>query len=739
MTGSSIAWPIVSAWHSPGRRGDHPRIRFEQPWDQSLLVFTAVLQRGPDRLALPPGGKSVDRNQDVLAGLRITLVLLAMFMLSEAVLSVERTGLPYLTILVDDSDSQRIADQYEKPEVQKALDELAALSRPDDNAAEPKNPTASETTRLDIAKGLILKDQAKLLSELEKQHKVRLYLVSSATAQAKVDRPTARPRRGKEQCTPDRAARITIPTRRRRPQCLDRIRGAPPSAIVLFTDGQTTEGEPLSKAAALAAKKGVPIFTVGLGSAEPARDIELTELLVDDVVFVDDTVRFQAKLLARGFEGEKVIVRLKELDPDRATRSRRASSIKLRSMRPANGEPKRVELVHHPKSTGERTFILEADKKPRELQIENNLIERMVTVRKEKLKVLFVDSEPRYEFRYLKNYLERDETIDLNIVLLSSDPAYSQQDRYALPTFPAAKDDLFAYDVVLFGDADTSFLSQSQMQNLVEFVSEKGGGVLFIAGELFNPLSYRGTPLELLLPIELADARNPTAVGTSITAFRPELTLEGRSSPIFRFGDSEASSIEIWQKLPDLFWYLEAPRKKPAALVLAEHPTAIGSDGKLPWYFTSSSGRGNRCSMPSTTPGAGGFAPATGISDGSGFKRSGLWPDQSSSVSVTPRSRPTANGTNADSRSSSASGSPIRDWPRRPATSPFSSNGAARARAGSHFSSYPEPRMFSRELCRKRPKVSTTSGSCRPRYSRARSRRPAFASSRRSTNSNASK
>ena len=54
----------------------------------------------------------------------------------------------------------------------------------------------------------------------------------------------------------------------------------------------------------------MPLFTVGLGSAEAARDLELTELLVDDVVFVDDSVRFQAKLLARGSRGEKVTVRL---------------------------------------------------------------------------------------------------------------------------------------------------------------------------------------------------------------------------------------------------------------------------------------------------------------------------------------------------------------------------------------------------------------------------------------------
>ena len=98
-------------------------------------------------------------------------------------------------------------------------------------------------------------------------------------------------------------------------QVLTELQGSPPSAMVLLSDGQTTEGESLSKAAELAARKGVPLFAVGLGSAEPARDIELTELLVDDVVFVDDSVRFQAKLLARGFQGEKVTVRLKELEP----------------------------------------------------------------------------------------------------------------------------------------------------------------------------------------------------------------------------------------------------------------------------------------------------------------------------------------------------------------------------------------------------------------------------------------
>ncbi len=245
--------------------------------------------------------------------------------------------------------------------------------------------------------------------------------------------------------------------------------------------------------------------------------IELTELLVDDVVFVDDAVRFQAKLSARGFAGEKAMVRLKELEPGSKDPAK-AQRARIEGGRAAAGRasPSGSSWSHHPKTTGERTFIIEVDKLPRELQTDNNRIERVVTVRKEKLRVLFVDSEPRYEFRYLKNYLERDETIDLNVVLLSSDPNYSEQDRSAIPTFPAAKDDLFAYDVVIFGDADISYMSQSQLQNMVEFVTEKGGGVLFVAGDLFNPLAYHGTPLELLLPIELSDARNPTAVGTTV-------------------------------------------------------------------------------------------------------------------------------------------------------------------------------------------------------------------------------
>ena len=399
--------------------------------------------------------------------------------------------------------------------------------------------SGEQTTRLAIAKGLISEGPARLIRELEKQHKVRLYLVSnSAQLLAEVDRPVDMDRARRRKCGPSKPKGEPIAAGRWGASGAD---GAARRAAVGDRAAYRRpehRGEPLAKARSWPRQGSAAVHDrAGKRRAGPRHRADRAPGRRRGVRRRRRAVPGQAARPGlRRREGRWSGSRSSSPARKDPKRPRELESKEVDA--PADGQPKRVELIHHPKTTGERTFIIEVDQRPRELQTDNNRIERVVTVRKEKLRVLYVDSEPRYEFRYLKNYLERDETIDLNVVLLSSDPEYSEQDRSALPTFPAAKDDLFAYDVVIFGDADTSFMSQSQMQNLVEFVTEKGGGVLFVAGELFNPLSYHGTPLELLLPIELSDARNPTAVGTTVSvvparadarrARQPDLPLRRR-------------------------------------------------------------------------------------------------------------------------------------------------------------------------------------------------------------------
>ena len=556
----------------PARAGEAitPHIRPEQPLSQGWTILTLVVCVTLIVWLYRREGKASIGYKMFLAGLRISLVLLALFMLSEAVLSIERMGLPYFVVMIDDSASEGVIDQYADAKVKAASTNLASL------AGSP------EGNRLAVAQGWLIKDNGATLRELQKQHRVRIYLVSTdARPLAEIDKAddiAPALEKIKNLKASGVQSRLGAGVRK----VLTELRGVPPTAILMLTDGQTTDGETLADAAKFAGRKGVPFYSIGLGDPEPARDLELSELLVDDVVFVDDLVRFQPKLTAKGFAGQDVTIRLSERDASSADPKALTVVEMIHVPAPPDGQPKRVEIPHRPKKTGQITYVVEVEGKPRELSPDNNRIERTIHVREEKLKILFVDNEPRYEFRYLKNFLQREKTIDLKVVLLASDPEYSNQDTYAIPTFPASKEDLFAFDVIILGDADPNNLSRSQMTNLAEFVIEKGGGILFLAGDQFNPISYRSSPLEILLPIELGEARNPTAIGNAIASFRPNLTVEGRSSPIFRFGDDEVTSARIWANLPELFWFLEAPRKKPAALVLAEHPTLTGSDGPLP-------------------------------------------------------------------------------------------------------------------------------------------------------------
>jgi len=263
---------------------------------------------------------------------------------------------------------------------------------------------------------------------------------------------------------------------------LDQLRGTAPAALIVLSDGIVTEGPSLEEAAALARRRGVPLFFVGIGSEQTAEDVQLADLLVDDVVFLNDLVHFEARLSATGLEGRQVTVRLREQDsPD-------VLAQRLVTLGP-DGQSQAVRVAYRPPREGRFRFLLEVEPLPGELQTENNRTEaRTVEVRKDRVRVLLVQGEPTYEFRFLRAMLGRDETIELNTVLQSADLEYAEQDAAALRVFPAGREELFAYDVVILADADPTMFSASMMQNLVDFVDEPGKGGALILRHAAGPL-----------------------------------------------------------------------------------------------------------------------------------------------------------------------------------------------------------------------------------------------------------
>ncbi len=321
---------------------------------------------------------------------------------------------------------------------------------------------------------------------------------------------------------------------------------------------------------------------MALGSARAPRDLRLHDLLVDEVAFVGDLINFDVKLTASGYAGQQATLRLKR-EGESAILAEKQITIG------EDGATTSERLSLRPTEQGEFRFVVEVEPLAGEANITNNRQAATVRVQDEAIRVLLVQAYPNYEYRYLKNLLERelnskpaaaDETA-FRVVLQEADAKYEQFDKTALKDFPVRREDLFAYDVLIFGDVNPSFLSRSMMDNIRAFVEERGGGVIFTSGPRYTPLAYRDTPLQSLFPIDLSTAVAPDPNQPITQGFRPRPTPLGMSSAPLQLGDSPAESLRIWsEKLPPLYWMLEAHDLKPGARVLAEHPTRTNTHGQ---------------------------------------------------------------------------------------------------------------------------------------------------------------
>jgi hypothetical protein len=168
-------------------------------------------------------------------------------------------------------------------------------------------------------------------------------------------------------------------------------------------------------------------------------------------------------------------------------------------------------------------------------------------------------------------------------VLQAADRQYVAQDKSALVRVPVNLDELSNFDVIILGDFDPSQLGGAAMEAIAQFVRERAGGLVMIAGPRFIPSALRGTPLESICPVDVAAVRVPKAGEFPPEGFRAVATPLGLQNPAMLLADTENESRQLWAALPVLYWMVEAPRLRAGAAVLAEHATAKGPDGrKLP-------------------------------------------------------------------------------------------------------------------------------------------------------------
>ena len=220
-----------------------------------------------------------------------------------------------------------------------------------------------------------------------------------------------------------------------------------------------------------------------------------------------------------------------------------------------NGQSQEVRLSHRFTELGRFRCLIEVEPPEGGLQAESPPLARTIQVRvKEKIRVLLAQAYPSFEYRFLRNLLARDETIELHTVLQDADVEYTEQDKAALRVFPVRRDELFAYDVVILGDVNPALLSPASLQNLAEFVDQsgKGGTLVLLAGPKYMPLAFRDTPLAGLLPFDPAAVRMPDANKPLTEGFVVRPTELGLASPAMQLGDRPEESRNALADLPPL-------------------------------------------------------------------------------------------------------------------------------------------------------------------------------------------
>ncbi|HLL90604.1 MAG TPA: hypothetical protein VK324_14985, partial [Tepidisphaeraceae bacterium] len=506
------------------------------------------------------------RTRVALGAIRFALLLLVIALLNRPMLTLvqSRTEPSVLAVMIDDSVSMRVADA----------------------GATPGDPRS----RLEAAVGLLADTDRALLTKLATTHEVRLYrFARDAQPVAATPAPT---RRQTDAAAVGAAATALValtPTGDATavPASLNTVlrdlQGQRLAGVVVLTDGRDTPARPLSEALAAIKSYGAKVFPVAVGTDASPKNVQIESVAAQDTTFKGDILNVRATVRGAGFAaGHEIELTLKDRKSGEPLTGEDGRPVRTIATLDGTGAAVEAELQAKPEQVGTLDAVVEARHEPGEIDDEDNSRSLQVAVLDTKINLLYVDGYPRWEYRYLKNEMIRDKTVDISVLLTSADATFAQEGDRPVTRFPDSIGEMLDYDVVLIGDVDPREFTDAQLQLVADFVATRGGGFGMVAGPRFAPHAYRGTPIEPLLPVAIArTAADETA--TPITeGFRPVVTREGEATGVFRFfADRAQNEGFLRDAIQPLFWYARGATAKPGVgEVLAEHPADVGPDGR---------------------------------------------------------------------------------------------------------------------------------------------------------------
>ena len=353
-------------------------------------------------------------------------------------------------------------------------------------------------------------------------------------------------------------------------------------AVVMISDGSWNIGNSPTEAATQLRMKDIPVYTIVVGSETALPDLEVDSLEAPTFGVVNKPTRIPFSITSTLPRDAEVTVNLSSTAGDDVTGKFTV---------PANGTLQQA-FVWSPKKVGEYILTIDVPAAEGERILANNTLSAPISIRQESLKVLVVDSYPRWEYRYLRNALSRDPGVDVACLLFHPDTGNVGGGKDYIDQFPESLEELAKFDVIFLGDVGVGDgqLTVQDCQHIKGLVENQATGLILMPGLRGRQLSLVETDLADLFPI-VFDSAQPRGWGNRVPA-KFQLTEAGSQSLLTKLADSPEANLSVWRSLPGFQWYAPVLRAKVGTQVLAVHSSESNAEGRIPLLVTKTFGAG---------------------------------------------------------------------------------------------------------------------------------------------------
>jgi len=365
-------------------------------------------------------------------------------------------------------------------------------------------------------------------------------------------------------------------------QLSDETSELPIGAVVLLSDGGENSGGLDREAISALRNRRIPVHTVGLGLEQPARDVEINDASVAPRALADSRLAATVNFHQWGYAGRKAMLRVREDSKVLAAREVTLA---------ADGAVQTEALPFSAGSAGAKALQFSIDLLDGEDNRFNNGVTRLVKVESDARRVLYVEGEPRWEFKFIRRAEDEDRIVRVVSMLRTTENKLYWQgldkDEERPSGFPATAEELFKYQAIILGSVEASYFTAGQQELIKQFVDRRGGGLLLLGGGRYalTEGGWAASALAELLPVTL-----PTSKGTfQREPATAELTAAGADSMIARLAEDPAQNTERWKNLPYMMNYQDPGKPKPGAAVLLNMSV---NGRKMPLLITQNYGRG---------------------------------------------------------------------------------------------------------------------------------------------------